>query len=138
LRLPSENTENQIFPELAGLALIRELHVYGRTFATGTDATNASTGGIAAAQHIGLGKKLMRMAQFLAWRNGYVGTAVIAGIGTQGYYARLGYTLDGGQGGFMIKRWPHIEINMLFHITVALISCVIVFTVMLLWDHWRG
>ena len=136
LRLPSDEN-SEIFPELKDLALIRELHVYGRTFATGTDATNASTGGIAAAQHIGLGKKLMRMAQFLAWRNGYVGTAVIAGIGTQGYYARLGYALDGGQGGFMIKRWAHIEINMLFHITLGLLACVIAFTITLLWNHLR-
>jgi len=107
LRLPRTENAPHVFPELAQLALIRELHVYGRTFATGTDATNASTGGVAAAQHIGIGKKLMKMAEFLAWRNGYKGTAVIAGIGTQGYYARIGYALDAGQGQFMIKRWKH-------------------------------
>jgi ELP3 family radical SAM enzyme/protein acetyltransferase len=91
------------FPELEGLGLIRELHVYGRTFATGTSVATASTGYISAVQHTGVGGRLLLEAEKIAWLAGYSGTAVIAGIGTRGYYARTGYRLDDDAGGFMIK-----------------------------------
>jgi ELP3 family radical SAM enzyme/protein acetyltransferase len=106
LRLPKEIG---VFPELTGLGLVRELHVYGRTFATGTSAQTASTGYVSAVQHTGVGGRLLLEAEKIAWLAGYAGTAVIAGIGTRGYYSRTGYKLDGGMGGFMIKRFIHIQ-----------------------------
>jgi ELP3 family radical SAM enzyme/protein acetyltransferase len=105
LRLPPPaSAAASPFPELKGLALIRELHVYGRTLATG-DADDASRGGAPVAQHTGLGRRLLEAAEWQAWVHGYSGTAVIAGIGTRGYYSRFGYQLDQGAGRFMIRRW---------------------------------
>ena len=104
LRLPPAEATVGPFPELKGLALIRELHVYGRTLATG-DGDDASKGGAPVAQHTGLGRRLLEAAEWQAWVHGYSGTAVIAGIGTRGYYSRFGYQLDTGAGRFMIKRW---------------------------------
>lgn len=97
--------DTSVFPELTDLGLVRELHVYGRTFATGTTSANASTGYIAAVQHTGIGGRLLLEAERIAWLQGYSGAAVIAGIGTRAYYARTGYKLHEGKGGFMIKRW---------------------------------
>lgn len=78
----------RLFSEFSGfplnLGLVHELHV--------------TTDSIYAKQYIG--KKLIKMAEFLAWRNGYEGVAVIADA--QSYYCRLGYVPENG---FMIKRW---------------------------------
>jgi ELP3 family radical SAM enzyme/protein acetyltransferase len=105
LRLPPASAATDgPFKELKGLALIRELHVYGRTLATG-DSDDASRAGAPVAQHTGLGRRLLEAAEWQAWVHGYSGTAVIAGIGTRGYYSRFGYQLDQGAGRFMIKQW---------------------------------
>jgi len=45
------------------------------------------------AQHKGLGKKLIKEAENIAKLRGYKKIAVIAGIGTRGYYRKLGYRL---------------------------------------------
>lgn len=110
--------ETGVFSELSGLGLVRELHVYGRTFATGTSAASASTGYITAVQHTGVGGRLLLEAQRIAWLNGYGGMAVIAGVGTRGYYSRFGYALDTRAGGFMIKKFVHIH---LIAATIALL-----------------
>jgi len=94
-RLRLGNPETQIFPELDGCALIRELHVYGQLVAT-TDKENAH------AQHTGFGSTLMQTAEHFALNNGYHRMAVIAGVGVRNYYRKLGYILE-GEGQFMIK-----------------------------------
>lgn len=67
-------------PELAGAALIRELHIYGRALALG---------GRAKTQHLGLGKQLLFKAKTLA--AGYNQLSVISSIGTRQYYRRQGF-----------------------------------------------
>ena len=120
LRLPGTFTSAGPFKELKGLALIRELHVYGRTLATG-DGDDASKGGAPVAQHTGLGRRLLKAAEWLARFHGYSGTAVIAGIGTRGYYSRFGYHLDRKDAGrFMIKRWVPLWIVGLGMLLVSL------------------
>jgi ELP3 family radical SAM enzyme/protein acetyltransferase len=97
LRLP---TSGSIFPELTGAALIRELHVYGRTTAVGT--------GSGAVQHRGIGRTLLLEAECQARRAGYDCIAVISGVGVQMYYEAGGYVLHAGTGEFLIKpllRW---------------------------------
>jgi ELP3 family radical SAM enzyme/protein acetyltransferase len=81
-------TKNQcvdIFPELAECALIRELHVYGKTIKVNDKNTGEGS------QHIGIGKTLMSKAEEIAKENGYNKVSVIAGIGTREYYKKIGY-----------------------------------------------
>jgi ELP3 family radical SAM enzyme/protein acetyltransferase len=71
------------FDVLKNCALIRELHVYGCH-------NNNNNNNI---QHHGLGKKLMKCAETIAYNNGINGIAVIAGIGAREYYRKIGYHL---------------------------------------------
>jgi elongator complex protein 3 len=80
-------------PELAPTtAFIRELHVYGEL---------ARIGASGQVQHIGLGKKLMAIAEKLATSANFSHLAVIAGVGVRGYYRQLGYSR---QGSYMVKK----------------------------------
>ena len=89
-----------IFPELKGAALVRELHVYGQLIATSESGTHA--------QHIGLGRRLMKRAEEIAEQQLYSSVAVISGVGARAYYERLGYAFrgeaEGAPGRFMHKR----------------------------------
>jgi len=99
LRFPSNSP--QVFPELEGCALVRELHVYGQLAAT----PDASVPGerSSATQHVGYGTMLMRRAEDLALQRGFKRMAVIAGVGSRGFYRKIGYVLDEGRGEMMIK-----------------------------------
>lgn len=87
LRLP-ETKVNDLFPELTGAAVIREVHTYGRPVAVGGKELNRQ-------QHKGLGKKLIKEAEHIALNSGFKKIAVISSIGTRGYYRKLGYQLHG-------------------------------------------
>ncbi|MGD8394995.1 MAG: tRNA uridine(34) 5-carboxymethylaminomethyl modification radical SAM/GNAT enzyme Elp3 [Candidatus Eiseniibacteriota bacterium] len=80
-------------PELAGAALVRELHIYGRALPIG-DRSHGE------AQHRGLGTRLLAAAEELAARRGHRRVAVIASVGTRRYYADRGYRLEGT---YMVK-----------------------------------
>ena len=55
-------------------------------------------------QHCGVGKSLVKKAEWIAWKYGYENVAVIAGEGVRQYYHKLGYDYDNdGEGRFMIK-----------------------------------
>jgi len=103
LRIPKKRMEHDVFPELAETALIRELHVYGRTFAVGEIASTGDSGDTTVAQHLGIGKKLMVAAENIAIADGFSKIAVISGVGVRNYYERLGYHLADGEGEFMMK-----------------------------------
>lgn len=70
-----------------GEAMIREVHVYGRVAALGM--------GGSAAQHRGLGTRLVERACELARDAGYERINVISAIGTRGYYRKLGFHDNG-------------------------------------------
>lgn len=82
LRLPSELVP--LFKELAGCAIIRELHTYGKTVQHEQKSSEHT-------QHKGLGKQLMTKAEDVAQKAGYKKIAVISSIGTRDYYRKLGY-----------------------------------------------
>jgi ELP3 family radical SAM enzyme/protein acetyltransferase len=85
---------NSIIPELQGkTAMIRELHVYGSMTAVGQEAKKG-------AQHIGIGKELLRIAEANARKHGCDQIAIISGIGVRGYYQKRGYEL---RGSYMMK-----------------------------------
>ena len=74
-------------PELAGRALLREVHVYGMLVGLGHRRGGRS-------QHRGLGRRLVAWAARIARRSGFTHLTVISGIGTRAYYRRLGF-VDG-------------------------------------------
>lgn len=81
LSLPKEAP---ITDELAGAAMIREVHVYGQSVEIG----EASTG---RAQHTGLGTQLIERAAEIVRERGYQRLAVISAIGTREYYRKRGF-----------------------------------------------
>ena len=64
--------------------MIREVHVYGQSLAVGMEQTGA-------AQHSGLGTRLIQEAEEVARRHGCHRLAVISAIGTRHYYIDRGF-----------------------------------------------
>jgi ELP3 family radical SAM enzyme/protein acetyltransferase len=83
--------ESSIIPELVGkTAMIRELHVYGRVKEVGGGGRQG-----ASAQHFGIGKSLLAIAEEISTKYGYKQIAIISGIGVRDYYRKRGYELRG-------------------------------------------
>jgi elongator complex protein 3 len=66
-------------------AVVRELHVYGKSVGLGSKGK---------VQHTGLGKKLLSKAEEITKERGISRLRVISGVGVREYYKRLGYRLD--------------------------------------------
>jgi elongator complex protein 3 len=73
-----------VMPEVAGAAMVREVHVYGPALGIGADSAGE-------AQHLGLGRRLIAEAKALAQAAGFTRLAVISAIGTRRYYAAQGF-----------------------------------------------
>ena len=86
LSLPGPQSPDTGIADLQAAAVVREVHIYGESLALGAEPDGA-------AQHTGLGRSLMAEAERLAAEAGFRRLAVIAALGTRGYYARLGYRL---------------------------------------------
>ncbi len=86
LSLPGPDAPPTGLADLTNAAIIREVHVYGQSLEVG----KAKTG---AAQHIGLGTRLIEKAEQVAAENGFRRMAVIAAVGTRQYYAERGYAM---------------------------------------------
>ena len=71
-------------PEGRQVAMIREVHVYGRVAGLGAGAQGA-------AQHAGLGRHLVEEACSQARLAGYDAIDVISSVGTRNYYRGLGF-----------------------------------------------
>ncbi len=84
LSLPSKESPNTGLDDLQGAALIREVHVYGQSLAVGAEKSGA-------AQHVGLGTRLLEEAEKVAKQNGFEKMAVISAVGTRGYYMDRGF-----------------------------------------------
>ncbi len=85
LSLPGENSPATGMSELDGAALIREVHVYGQSLPVGADRAGA-------AQHAGLGSRLLVEAEAVARSRGFGRIAVISAVGTRPYYLERGFT----------------------------------------------
>lgn len=70
--------------EIRGEALIREVHVYGPALQVGQESEGA-------AQHAGIGTRLVEAAKTVAQAAGYRRLAVIAAVGTRDYYRARGF-----------------------------------------------
>jgi elongator complex protein 3 len=84
LSLPNENAPQTGIDELAGAALIREVHIYGQSLPVGAEKEGA-------AQHAGLGTRLLEEADRIALAKGFKRAAVISAIGTRQYYLERGF-----------------------------------------------
>jgi elongator complex protein 3 len=87
LSLPHQDKSVQL-PELAGHAMIREVHIYGPSLPLGDESQGE-------AQHVGLGAQLIEKAKEIARDAGYNRMAVISAVGTRNYYRKNGFELDG-------------------------------------------
>jgi len=84
LSLPGPEAPELGMDDLTGAALIREVHVYGQSLPVGSGQEGA-------AQHVGLGTRLLVEAERIAAAQGYKRMAVIAAIGTRRYYQARGF-----------------------------------------------
>lgn len=84
LSLPGAGAPETGLEDLRGAAIIREVHVYGQSVPVGNDQKGA-------AQHIGLGTRLLRRAEQIARQQGFRRLAVIAAVGTRAYYLDRGF-----------------------------------------------
>ena len=119
LRLPAKNINHKdqdLFPILKGKALIRELHVYGYNTVVGSNAK--------ASQHRGIGTKLLKKAESIAYSNNYPGIVVISGEGVKEYYKKKNYKeIDT----FMYKKLEKYNLRNLFKLLkeIVLVNKVI-------------
>ncbi|MEK6982463.1 MAG: tRNA uridine(34) 5-carboxymethylaminomethyl modification radical SAM/GNAT enzyme Elp3 [Candidatus Micrarchaeota archaeon] len=86
LRIPGKSHRKEIDSKTA---LIRELHIYGQELDVGKRETKK-------AQHKGLGRELLEMAEKIAKEEfGKTKMVIIAGTGVREYYFKLGYKRAG-------------------------------------------
>ena len=83
LSLPREGNLLRL-ADLEGAAIIREVHVYGQSIEVGADLPGA-------AQHAGLGSRLLVEAERITRASGFARLAVISAVGTRKYYAARGF-----------------------------------------------
>ena len=104
LRLRYSPYNYEVFPELKGATMIRELHVYGNLVSS-TDNSINTAALKESSQHRGIGKALLRRAEYITLtRFKYRRISVIAGEGTRGYYFKQGFRDTVGEGRFMQKQ----------------------------------
>ena len=84
LSLPGEGSPGSGLDELKGAAIIREVHVYGQSLPVGSEESGA-------AQHVGLGTRLIEEAERITAQRGFLYLAVISAIGTRRYYLQRGF-----------------------------------------------
>jgi elongator complex protein 3 len=84
LSLPGADAPATGLGDLDGAALIREVHVYGQSLPVGAEKEGA-------AQHSGLGTRLLEEAERVAKKKGYTRMAVISAVGTREYYLERGF-----------------------------------------------
>ena len=118
----TDATKSSGFSELNGnTAIIRELHVYGKVQLVGNEQSSG-------AQHIGIGKHLLKMAEEKAITHKADKMAIISGIGVRNYYKKQGYNLDGT---YMIKKLETKPLSILLTILKVFIFIIFVNMVLL-------
>jgi len=81
LSIPKRNT---YIDELKDSSIIREVHVYGNVVNIGEYSKGES-------QHLGLGKKMLQIAEDISKKEGFKKISVISAVGTREYYHKRGF-----------------------------------------------
>ena len=81
LSIPKENV---YIDELKDSSIIREVHVYGTVVNIGQTSKGES-------QHLGLGTKMIQLAEDISKKEGFEKISVISAIGTKEYYKKRGF-----------------------------------------------
>lgn len=103
-----------VYSDLNGFAMIRELHVYGNMTPVNENGKSI--------QHNGFGSAMLKQAEQIAIDNKYINMAIISGVGARRYYERHGYTLKND---YMIKK---LSVNKKgFSIFIKCIEFVLIF-----------
>jgi elongator complex protein 3 len=84
LSLPRPDSPKTGIADLQGAAIIREVHVYGQSLQVGEEKHGA-------AQHVGLGTRLLERADQIARAHDFKRIVVISAIGTRMYYLDRGF-----------------------------------------------
>ena len=84
LTLPGSEAPLTGLADLEGAAIIREVHVYGQSLPVGKEQAGA-------AQHAGLGGRLLERAEQIARQHSFHRMAVISAVGTRKYYLDRGF-----------------------------------------------
>lgn len=123
---------------LRRVAMIRELHVYGKIVSVKHKNNNSNE-----VQHKGIGKQLLRHAEALALCNDCTYVSVISGVGVRQYYKKFGYQFINDELKYMTKElqfslfnFIDMRYNLQFNIfivdivliAIALICCFSLFT----------
>jgi elongator complex protein 3 len=88
LRLSVPKKRENYIDELSNSTIIREVHVYGSVVGIGKKKRGRS-------QHLGLGKRMVKIAEGISKENGFKKICVISAIGTRRYYEKLGFSKVG-------------------------------------------
>jgi ELP3 family radical SAM enzyme/protein acetyltransferase len=126
-RLRLNRSWDETMDNIKGHAFGRELHVYGQHTNVGDNHTKSGT------QHRGLGGKLLKIGEEIAFRNGFKEISIISGIGVREYYRKKGYHLNGT---YMTKTlkvgmFPSIIIDEVsFYLGLAMIFISLIITFM--------
>jgi ELP3 family radical SAM enzyme/protein acetyltransferase len=83
LRIPPKN-HDPVYSSIKNTGLVRELHVYNNIVPV-CENKKIST------QHLGTGKTLVKLAEYISWFYGLEGVSVITGEGVREYYHKRGY-----------------------------------------------
>jgi len=122
LRLSPKINEDVIFPEFReNTAWIRELHVYGLMNPTIKRDDNSKFNKV---QGLGFGKRLMKIAEDIAYQQGYRKLAVISGVGVSEYYRKIGYHMEQT---YMVK---DLEPNIIIKYRYLIICVIVMFIIM--------
>lgn len=101
------------FPEHKHIAYIREVHVYGQMISTRQKVKKI--------QSIGLGKKMIHVAETITNKSNIPIIKVIAGVGTREYYKKIGYMYTNDT--YMTKKFHY---QFLSFIIIIMIACILV------------
>jgi elongator complex protein 3 len=89
------------------------LHVYNHVLPVGQNHKYSN-------QHKGIGKQLLKYAEYIAWFHGKNGVAVISGEGVRNYYRKQGYKCEDS---YEIKKFTNIYHHM--YIFMSWLFCLV-------------